>query len=137
MGQALGQLDGLRVRVGPDGEERELLALSGTGLGQLLATVPRLHHEQAREAVEIAASLIVPDVGALAADDHRHMALAALVDGVAGEVHPEVPLGDRRQAVIAWLGHELRIGGHGSSIDIGLRTRLEESLPARAEAALA
>lgn len=52
--EALGQLDGLRVGVGPDREERQLLRLLEGGLGEFRAAVTGLDHEQTRETVEVA-----------------------------------------------------------------------------------
>jgi hypothetical protein len=76
------------VGVAPDREVGELLGLAGGGLGQLAAAVAHLHGEQARQAVEVALAVLVPDVRALAPHDGRH-----LVVGVArqpGEVHPQM-----------------------------------------------
>jgi hypothetical protein len=51
LGQPGGQLDGLRVRVGPQREVRELGRLPRAGLGELGASVADLAHEQAGQAV--------------------------------------------------------------------------------------
>ena len=51
LGQPGGQLDGLRVRIGPQREVRELGRLPGAGLGELGAAVADLAHEQAGQAV--------------------------------------------------------------------------------------
>ena len=58
--------------VGPEREERQLAGLLGGGLGQLLAAVAHLDDEQPGQAVEVLLAAVVPDVGALAADDDRH-----------------------------------------------------------------
>ena len=78
----------LRVGVGPQRHEGQLLGLLRGGLGELGASVAELADEQAGEAVEVALAVAVPDVGALTAHDDRHVGL--LVAGVPGEVHPEV-----------------------------------------------
>ena len=54
VGEPLGELDRLRVGVGPQREERQLAGLLGGRLGELLAAVPDLYDEQAGEPVEIA-----------------------------------------------------------------------------------
>ena len=64
-GETLGEVDGLRMGVGPQREERELLGLDARRLGQLGPAVPRLHDEQAGEPVDVLAALVVPDVVAL------------------------------------------------------------------------
>ena len=87
-GEALGERDGLRVRVGPQREERELTRLLACGLGQLRAAVPGLHHEESGEPVEVALAVAVPDVRPLAAHDHRN--LLVLVRREPGEVHPQI-----------------------------------------------
>ena len=71
------------------------------------AAVAGLHREQAREAVDVAVALVVPDVVAVAADDDGHMP-AVLVHGVAGEVHPQVVARLVGEAVVAGLAHVLR-----------------------------
>jgi hypothetical protein len=78
------------VRVRPQREERQLLSLLGGGLGQFAATVPGLDHEQSREAVKVALTVHVIDIGAFAPHDHRHF--GARVGAVPGEVHPQVVL---------------------------------------------
>jgi len=50
--EPLGELDGLRVRVGPQREERQLLGLLGRGLGQLDPPVAGLDDEQPGQPVE-------------------------------------------------------------------------------------
>ena len=89
--EPVGELDGHRVGVGPQREERERLGLLGGGLRQLAAAVPGLHDEQPGQAVEVAAALVVPDVRALALDHDRHG--AGVVGRVAGEVQPQVVAG--------------------------------------------
>lgn len=102
--EPLRELDGLGVGVGPDREERQLLRLLGGRLGELLAAVTGLHHEQARQAVEVAPALVVPDVGALTADDGGDGRV--LVRRHAGEVHPQV--------VVRGLAEVLGgVGAHG------------------------
>jgi hypothetical protein len=87
-GDPLGKLDRGRVRVRPQREERQLGRLLGGGLGKLGPAVAGVHHEEAGEAVEVAAALGVPHVGTFAADDRGHLAIA--VTGQAREMHPEV-----------------------------------------------
>ena len=110
--EALGELDGTGMRVGPDGEEGEFLRLPGGGLGEFPAPVTGLNDEEAREAVEVAAALVIPDVGPLAPHHDGHVPLAGLVDGVPGEVHPQVALRGCGPAVVAGLRDELRCDGH-------------------------
>ena len=112
MRQPLGEFDGARMRVGPDGEERQLLRLTGGSLGEFATAMAGLDDKEAGKPVEVAMALVVPDVGALAADHDRHVPLAGLVDGVPREVHPQVALCRGRPAVLAGLGHELRSDGH-------------------------
>ncbi|GAA3081268.1 hypothetical protein GCM10020254_27060 [Streptomyces goshikiensis] len=88
VGEALGEFDGLGVRVRPDGEEGEFLRLLVGDLGQFLAAVTGVDHEQSGETVEVALALVVPDVGALAPDDGGDGGV--LVGRHAGEVHPQV-----------------------------------------------
>ena len=72
-GDPLGQLDGARVRVGPQREVGERLGLLGAGLGQLGPAVAELRGEEAREAVEVALAVLVPDPRAFAAHDDGHL----------------------------------------------------------------
>lgn len=88
VGEPLGQLDGLRVGVGPHREEGELLALLVRRLGELVTAVTGVDHEQAGEAVEVALALVVVDVGALATHDGGNGRV--LVVRHAGEMHPQV-----------------------------------------------
>jgi hypothetical protein len=90
-GHLVGELDGAGVGVGPQRHEGQLLGLLRRRVGQLGAPVAELGDEQARQAVEVAPAVGVPDVGALALDDHRDVVVA--VDAVAGEVQPQVVLG--------------------------------------------
>ena len=91
-GQTVGELDRVGVRVRPDREEGEFLGLAGRDIRESLATVAGVDNEQAAEAVDVLAPGRVPDVVALALDDDGH-SCAALHDGLAGEVHPEVVFG--------------------------------------------
>ena len=47
VGQTLGQFDGRRVGIAPQGEVCQLLRLASAGLGQLAPTVARLYYEKA------------------------------------------------------------------------------------------
>ena len=107
MREPLRQLDGCRVRVRPQREERELRHLLGSGVGELLTSMTHLDGEQARETVEVAVALVVVDVGAVAAHDDRDVP-ALLVGGVAREVHPEVVARRVGEAVGPGLAHVLR-----------------------------
>ena len=91
-GEAGGELDGGRVRVGPDREVLERLGLRARGLGELGAPVPDLHGEQPRQAVEQPVAGRVPHVAALAARDDVHRRVGA-VRAEPAEVHPQVPVG--------------------------------------------
>ena len=71
IGDARGQLDGGRVRVGPVGEELQVLGLVGARLGDVGPAVADVHAEESGQAVEVAVALLVPDVAALPADDDR------------------------------------------------------------------
>ena len=106
-GDPLGQLHGLRVGVGPQRHERELGGLLGRRLGDVGASVAELVDEQAGQAVQVPLALGVVDVGALTPHDHGHLAL--LVDGMAGEVQPQVVAAGCLQAgeVLVGVG-----GGH-------------------------
>ena len=85
------ELDRRRMRVGPVGEEAELLGLVGAGLGDVGAAVADVDAEQRREAVEVAVAVLVVDVAALAADDDRHLVVG--VRRQPREVHPQVAAG--------------------------------------------
>ena len=123
-----GELHRLRVGVGPEREERELLGLLRRRLGQLRAPVPRLHDEQPREPVEVAPARGVPDVRALAPRDHGDRA-ALLVRRVPREVHPEVVAGGLGEPALLdplpRVGGALRRDGHaglpGGSVRTGGR----------------
>ncbi len=78
-------------------------ACFGGGVGELGAPVAELAHEEPGEAVEVALALVVPDVGALAAHDDRHVGV--VVGGVAREVHPEVVLGGPLALVVFRHAH--------------------------------
>jgi hypothetical protein len=90
LGQPLGEVDRLRVRVGPQREEPELGGLLTRPLGELDAPVPGLHDEQPGQAVDVPAALVVPDVVALAAHDRGDLVLPGALPG---EVPPEVVAG--------------------------------------------
>ena len=91
VGDALGELDGVGVGVGPERVERQFLGLLGGGLGDLLAAVADLGDEQSGQRVEVALALGVVDVGALTPDDDRDVGL--LVGAHPGEMHPQVVAG--------------------------------------------
>ena len=76
MREALRKFDRAWVGVGPDGEEAELLRLASGCGREFLAPVARLHDEEACQAIEVATSLVVPDVGPLSAHHDRHVTLA-------------------------------------------------------------
>ena len=88
IGEPVGQLDGLRVGVGPDREVGQLAGLFGGGVGQLVAAVPGLHDEQAGQTVEVPPAVGVVDVRAVAARDDRYRRVR--VGRQPREVHPEV-----------------------------------------------
>ena len=106
-GDPLRELDRVRVGVGPQRHERQLLGLLRGGLGQLRAAVAQLAHEQARQTVEVALAVHVVDVGALAADDDGHV--GRVVGRVAREVHPQVVAGSLLEACVV-VGD---LAGHG------------------------
>ena len=87
-GEPVGELDRLRVGVGPQREEREILRLPVRGLGQLVPAVAGLHDEQPGQPVQVPLAVDVEDVGALAAHDRGHRRVG--VGRQAREVHPEV-----------------------------------------------
>jgi hypothetical protein len=89
--QPLRQLDGLGVGVGPQREVGELGRLPRAGLGDLLAAVADLAHEQAGQPVQVSPPVLVEDVGTRAADDHGDFGLG--VAGHSREVQPQVALG--------------------------------------------
>ncbi len=106
VGQPVGQLDRLRVRVGPEREERQLAGLPVGSLSQLDATVAGVDDEQPGQAVQVALAVDVPDVGAVALDDGRNRRLG--VGREPGEVHPEV---------VAGLGGQINsVGGARSGV---------------------
>jgi hypothetical protein len=69
VGDARGERDRLRVRVGPVRDELELAGLVGAGLRDLLAAVPDVRAEQRAQPVEVAVAVLVEEVAALAAHD--------------------------------------------------------------------
>jgi len=80
-------------------------------------TVADLDGEQAGQTIEVAATVVVPDVGTLAAHDDRDV-VAVVQAGVAGEVQPQMitsrdrPLGTARgPRATAWLGAAGRDNG--------------------------
>src|ERR671929_2124126 len=79
----------------PDGEVAELARLGGGRFGQLMPSMAGLDDEQAGQPVEIAAAVLVPDVGALAPHDDRDLFLG--VGAESSEVHPQVALGQLLQ----------------------------------------
>ncbi len=88
-GEALGELDGLRVGEGPQRHEGQLHGLVVHRLRDLLATVSDLDGEETGEAVDVALALIVEDVVAFAAGDDR--CLSAVEQGlVRSHMHPHV-----------------------------------------------
>src|SRR6202020_894083 len=89
--EPLSELDGLRVRVGPQREVGKLASLPCAGLGYLSAAVPDLTHEQAGQAVQVTLAVLVVDVLTLASDDHLDVAVR--VGRHPGEMQPQVPLG--------------------------------------------
>src|SRR5205823_7987914 len=80
-----------RMGVAPVGVEAELLSLGGRRLAELRAPVSGVHAEKGGKAVQIALAVLVPDVTALPAHEHRHLVVG--VRPHAREVHPEVALG--------------------------------------------
>src|SRR6185503_2794503 len=101
-GDSSRQLDRPWMRVAPDRVEVELLDLPRRRLAQLRPPVAGVDAEQRREAVEVAVAVLVPDVGALAADDDRDV--CSVEGAVAREVHPQVAFGEFLEA---------RLGGRG------------------------
>src|SRR5664280_976430 len=99
--QAVGELDGHRVGVAPDGEVGELAGLAGRRFGQLGAAVAHLAGEQPGEPVEIALPVLVVDPHPFSTDDDRD--LVGL--GHAGEVHPEVAVGILLHRKVGNVGH--------------------------------
>ena len=93
-GQLGGELDRLRMGVGPVGVEGQLAHLRERRLADLLAVaVPDVDREQTGEGVEVALAVRVPEVTAVALDDDRDV-LAVAVAAHPGEVHPQVILGE-------------------------------------------
>jgi hypothetical protein len=77
------------VSVAPVRGEVELADLGRHRVADLGPAVAGVYAEEAREAVEEAIAVLVPDVRALAANDDRHLVLG-VVAAHAGEVEPEV-----------------------------------------------
>ena len=95
VGDPLGEFDGRRCGVGPQREERQRLGLLGRRLGELLAAVADLDHEQAAQAVDVALALVIPDRDPLATgDDRRRDAFTVL-----GEMTPQVAVSFGAQAL--------------------------------------
>ena len=86
LGQLRRQLDGTGMGVGPEREVVQLGHLLVGSVRELLATVPHVAEEEARQTVEVAPAVRIEDVAALAAHDHRHLGARAQLR----EVHPEV-----------------------------------------------
>ena len=105
VGDLLGQLDGLRVRVAPHREVGQLGRLLGSRLHQFHPTVAELAGEQAGQAVQVALAVLVVDPHALAVGDDRDL-LAGVVRH-AGEVHPQVAVGALLQGFVRILGHRV------------------------------
>ncbi|CAB4639471.1 unannotated protein [freshwater metagenome] len=83
------KLDGGRVSVGPEREEREFFSLLGSDLGKTLATVPCVDRKEACEAIKIPLAFVVPDVVAGALHNDGHLGTSG--EGpLPGEVHPEM-----------------------------------------------
>ena len=119
-GDLRGELDRPRVGVGPGREEAELLGLVGAGLRDVGAAVPDVHAEERAERVEVAVAVLVPDVAAVALDDHRDLG-AAVVGAHPAEVQPEVALGQRLVVDRRRCG---RLRRHQSSLFSTLSDRL-------------
>src|SRR3954451_3500390 len=101
--EARGELDRGRVRVGPRGEEAELLGLVGARLGDLGAAVADVHAEQRAQAVEVLVAVLVPDVAAVALDDDGDLRPIA-VGAHPAEVHPEMALGEVLKGALGRYG---------------------------------
>ena len=97
-GERCRELDRRRVRVGPEREVVERLRLHARGLGEIVTPVADLHGEEAGQAVEQSVAGRVPQRAALAARDDVHRRVGA-VPAEAGEVHPEVTVGERAEFV--------------------------------------
>jgi hypothetical protein len=100
---ALGELDGTGVRIGPEREVGQLGRLFGRRLTELGPPVPDLAGEQPGQTIEVALAVLVPDVGALAAHHDRHLVFL-VVRAEAGEVHPEVSPRPLAQGAVARVG---------------------------------
>ena len=88
LGEPGRELDRGRMGVAPHREVAEAAALLRADVGELLATVARLHHEQPRQRVEVALAVVVVEPAALAVVDDRHGMV--VVGAHAAEVQPEV-----------------------------------------------
>jgi hypothetical protein len=110
-GDSSRELDRPRMRVAPDRVEVELLDLPRGGLAQLRAPVAGVDAEERGEAVEVAVAVLVPDVGALAANDDRD--LRSVEGPVSREVHPQVAFGEFLEARLGRRGP--RSGGRHCS----------------------
>ena len=109
--KALRELNGRAMRVRPDREIREFFHLLRGSGAEFLATMTDLNGEQAGEAIEVLAPLVIPDVAAVALDDDRHVA-TLVVHGVTREVHPEVIARLLCEGVVSGFGHVLRCRCH-------------------------
>ncbi len=85
-----GELDRRRMRIGPVGEEPELLGLVGAGLRDVRASVADVDAEQRRQPVEVPVAVLVIHVAAFATNDDRHVGLR--VRRHARKVQPQVAL---------------------------------------------
>ncbi len=110
-GEARRQLDRRWVRVRPHREVVERLRLDARRLGEIGTTVTDLHGEEARQPVEQLVPGRVPEPAPLTARDDVHRRVGP-VPAEAGEVHPEVTVGERAELVgrpgsVAGLGHRV------------------------------
>src|SRR6185503_9193379 len=110
------ELDRARLGVCPVRVERQLAHLLERRLPDLLAeAVADVHREETGERVEVALAVGVLEVAAVAAYDHRDLAVA--VAAHAREVHPQVVLGELLQVCGDGLGHAA--SGRGSASGSG------------------
>ena len=109
-----GELDRARVCVRPVRVERQLAHLLERRLADLLAErVADVDREEPRERIDVAPTVRVLEVTAVAADDDRHV--RRIEPAHAGEVHPQVLL---RQLLVLRCGvRELLIRGRGHDLE--------------------